>query len=129
MVKMSTSNSSLNRVITEQQFNEARAKTAVLYKVTMVMLRIGSFDQLFKFPLAGMKVIHQVEAKDINYSNPTGKDAELVVKLGLSNTSAPNLSGYYNGQWVHYTPEMRLQLLKDSVLTAGMSLVRHSIYC
>jgi len=100
----------------------------VLYKVTMVMLRIGSFDQLFKLHLAGIKVIHQVEAKDINYSNPTGKDAELVVKLGLSNTSTPNLSGYYNGQWVHYTPEMRLQLLKDSVLTAGMSLVRHSIY-
>jgi spore maturation protein CgeB len=128
MVKMSTSNSSLNRVISEQQFNEARAKTAVLYKLTMVMLRMGSFDNLFKFPLAGMNVIHSVNAKDINYSNPTGKDAEMVVKLGLSNTAVPNLSGYYEGQWVHYTPEMRLRLLKDSVLTAGMSLVRHSIY-
>lgn len=128
MVKMSTSNSSLNRVITEQQFNQARAKTAVLYKLTMVMLRLGLFDHHFKLHLAGMKVIHQVQAEDVDYSNPTGKDAEMVVKLGLSNTAVPNLSGYYEGQWVHYTPEMRLQLLKDTALTAGMSLVRHSMY-
>jgi hypothetical protein len=128
MVKMSTSNSSLNRVISEQQFNDARAKTAVLYKLTKVMLRLGSFDHLFKLQLAGMHVIHTVTAKDINYSNPTGKDAEKVIKLGLNNTSAPNLSGYYDGQWVHYTPEMRLNLYKDTALTAGMSLVRHAIY-
>ena len=128
MVKMSTSNSSLDRVISEQQFNEARAKTAVLYKLTKVMLRLGSFDQLFKLQLAGMNVIHTVSAKDINYSNPTGKDAEKVIKLGLNNTSIPNLSGYYDGQWVHYTPEMRMNLLKDSALTAGMSFVRHSMY-
>jgi hypothetical protein len=128
MVKMSTSNSSLNRVISEQQFNEARAKTAVLYKLTKVMLRLGSFDNLFKLQLAGMQVIHTVSAKDINYSNPTGKDAEKVIRLGLNNSSTPNLSGYYDGQWVHYTPEMRLNIYKDTVLTAGMSLVRHSIY-
>ena len=128
MVKTSTSNSSLDRVISEQQFNEARAKTAVLYKLTKVMLRLGSFDHLFKLQMAGMNVIHTVSAKDINYSNPTGKDAEKVVKLGLNNASAPNLSGYYEGQWVHYTPEMRLQLYKDTVLTNGISLVRHSIY-
>jgi hypothetical protein len=125
---MSTSNSSLNRVISEQQFNEARAKTAVLYKLTKVMLRMGSFDTLFKLPLAGMQVIHTVSAKDINYSNPTGADAEKVIKLGLNNASAPNLSGYYDGQWVHYTPEMRMSIFKDAVLTAGMSLVRHAIY-
>ena len=128
MVKMSTSNSSLNRVISEQQFNEARAKTAVLYKLTKVMLRMGSFDHLFKLQLAGMNVIHTVSVKDINYSNPTGKDAEKVLKLGLNNISAPNLSGYYDGQWVHYTPEMRLNLYKDTALTAGMSFVRHAIY-
>jgi len=128
MVKMSTSNSNLNRVISEQQFNEARAKTAVLYKLTKVMLRLGSFDNLFKLQLAGMNVIHTVTAKDINYSNPTGKDAEKVIKLGLNNASAPNLSGYYDGQWVHYTPEMRMNIYKDTVLTAGMSLVRHAIY-
>jgi hypothetical protein len=128
MVKMSTSNSSLNRVISEQQFNDARAKTAVLYKLTKVMLRMGSFDHLFKLQLAGMNVIHTVTAKDINYSNPTGKDAEKVIKLGLNNASTPNLSGYYDGQWVHYTPEMRMNLYKDTALTAGMSLVRHSIY-
>lgn len=128
MVKTSTLNSSLDRVISEQQFNEARAKTAVLYKLTKVMLRLGSFDHLFKLQLAGMNVIHTVSAKDINYSNPTGKDAEKVIKLGLNNTSMPNLSGYYDGQWVQYTPEMRINLLKDSALTAGMSLVRHSIY-
>jgi len=128
MVKMSTSNSSLNRVISEQQFNEARAKTAVLYKLTKVMLRLGSFDNLFKLQLAGMQVIHTVSAKDINYSNPTGKDAEKVIKLGLNNASTPNLSGYYDGQWVHYTPEMRMNIYKDTVLTAGMSLVRHAIY-
>jgi hypothetical protein len=128
MVKMSTSNSSLNRVISEQQFNEARAKTAVLYKLTKVMLRLGSFDNLFKLQLAGMHVIHTVTAKDINYSNPTGKDAEKVIKLGLNNASTPNLSGYYDGQWVHYTPEMRMNIYKDTVLTAGMSLVRHAIY-
>jgi hypothetical protein len=128
MVKMSTSNSSLNRVISEQQFNDARAKTAVLYKLTKVMLRLGSFDHLFKLQLAGMQVIHTVTAKDINYSSPTGKDAEKVIKLGLNNASTPNLSGYYDGQWVHYTPEMRMNLYKDTVLTAGMSLVRHSIY-
>lgn len=128
MVKMSTSNSNLNRVISEQQFNEARAKTAVLYKLTKVMLRLGSFDNLFKLQLAGMHVIHTVTAKDINYSNPTGKDAEKVIKLGLNNASTPNLSGYYDGQWVHYTPEMRMNIYKDTVLTAGMSLVRHAIY-
>jgi hypothetical protein len=128
MVKMSTSNSSLNRVISEQQFSDARAKTAVLYKLTKVMLRMGSFDHLFKLQLAGMNVIHTVTAKDINYSNPTGKDAEKVIKLGLNNASTPNLSGYYDGQWVHYTPEMRMNLYKDTALTAGMSLVRHSIY-
>jgi hypothetical protein len=128
MVKMSTSNSSLERVISEQQFNEARAKTAVLYKLTKVMLRLGSFDQLFKLQLAGMNVIHTVSAKDVNYSNPTGADAEKVIKLGLNHASSPNLSGYYDGQWVHYTPEMRLNLFKDAVLTAGMSFVRHAIY-
>ena len=128
MVKMSTSNSSLERVISEQQFNEARAKTAVLYKVTKVMLRLGSFDHLFKLQLAGMNVIHTVSAKDVNYSNPTGADAEKVIKLGLNHISSPNLSGYYDGQWVHYTPEMRLNLYKDTALTAGMSFVRHAIY-
>ena len=128
MVKMSTLNSSLNQVISEQQFNEARASTAVLYKLTKVMLRLGSFDELFKLPLAGMNVIHSVSAKDINYSNPTGADAEKVIKLGLNHASSPNLSGYYDGQWVHYTHEMRMNLLKDAVLTAGMSFVRHSIY-
>lgn len=128
MVKMSTSNSNLDRVISEQQFNEARAKTAVLYKLTKVMLRLGSFDNLFKLQLAGMQVIHTVSAKDINYSNPTGKDAEKVIRLGLNNASTPNLSGYYDGQWVHYTPEMRMNIYKDTVLTAGMSLVRHAIY-
>jgi hypothetical protein len=91
------------------------------------MLRLGSFDNLFKLQLSGMHVIHTVTAKDINYSNPTGKDAEKVIKR-LNNTSAPNLSGYYDGQWVHYTPEMRLNLYKDTALTAGMSLVRHAIY-
>ena len=128
MVKMSTSNSNLDRVISEQQFNEARAKTAVLYKLTKVMLRLGSFDNLFKLQLAGMQVIHTVSAKDINYSNPTGKDAEKVIRLGLNNASTPNLSGYYDGQWVHYTSEMRMNIYKDTVLTAGMSLVRHAIY-
>ena len=92
------------------------------------MLRLGSFDSLFKLPLAGMNTIHSVSAKDINYSNPTGLDAEKVIKLGLNNSSPPNLSGYYDGQWVHYTPEMRLELMKDYALTAGMSVVRHSLY-
>jgi len=128
MVRMSTSNSSPERVVSEQQFNDARAKTAVLYKLTKVMLRMGSFDDLFKLHLAGAHVKHQVGAKQINYSNPTGEDAELVVKLGLTNASVPNMSGYHDGQWVTYTPEMRLRILKDTVLTAGMSLVRHSIY-
>ena len=128
MVKMSTSNSSLERVISEQQFNEARAKTAVLYKLTKVMLRMGSFDDLFKLHLNGMWVKYPVLVEHINYSNPSGADAELVVKLGLTNSSMPNMSGYHNGQWVTYTPEMRLRILKDIVLNHGMSLVRHSIY-
>jgi hypothetical protein len=125
---MSTSNSSLERVISEQQYYETRAKTAVLYKLTKVMLRMGSFDDLFKLHLNGMWYKCDIDAKQVNYTNPSGEDAEKVVKLGLTNASIPNMSGYHDGQWVTYTPEMRLRILKDTVLTAGMSLVRHSIY-
>ena len=117
-----------DRLVSEQQFNDARAKTAVLYKLTKVMLRMGSFDDLFKLHLNGMWVKYPVLVEQINYSNPSGADAELVVKLGLTNSSMPNMSGYHNGQWVTYTPEMRLRILKDIVLNHGMSLVRHSIY-
>jgi hypothetical protein len=94
------------------------------------MLRLGSFDHLFNRQLANMGTMHvySVSAKDVNYSNPTGADAEKVIKLGLNHASSPNLSGYYDGQWVHYTPEMRLNLYKDTALTAGMSFVRHAIY-
>ena len=128
MVRTSTSNSSPNRVVSEQQFNDARAKTAVLYKLTKVMLRMGSFDDLFKLHLNGMWYKCDIDVKQINYSNPTGEDAEQVIKLGLTNSSIPNMSGFHDGQWVTYTPEMRLRILKDTVLTSGMSLVRHSIY-
>lgn len=116
------------RIVSEQQYYEARAKTAVLYKLTKVMLRMGSFDGLFKLHLAGAHMKYQVGVKQINYSNPTGEDAERVIKLGLTNSSIPNMSGFHDGQWVTYTPEMRLRILKDTVLTSGMSLVRHSIY-
>lgn len=128
MVRTSTSNSSPNRVVSEQQFNDARAKTAVLYKLTKVMLRMGSFDDLFKLHLNGMWYKCDIDVKQINYSNPTGEDAEQVIKLGLTNSSIPNMSGFHDGHWVTYTPEMRLRILKDTVLTSGMSLVRHSIY-
>lgn len=128
MVRTSTSSLSPNRVVSEQQLNDARAKTAVLYKLTKVMLRMGSFDDLFKLHLNGMWVKHQIDVKQINYANPSGEDAEQVIKLGLTYSSIPNMSGFHDGQWVTYTPEMRLRILKDTVLTSGMSLVRHSIY-
>lgn len=128
MVKTSTSNWSNDRVISEAQYDQARAKTAVLYKLTKVMLRLGSFDKMLMSHLYGLDNGHKVNAKDINYTTPIGSDAEQVIKLGLNNTSIPNMSGYYNGQWVTYTEEMRLNLLKDTVLKAGMSLVRHAIY-
>ena len=129
MVKTSTSNwSNDRRVISEAQYDQARAKTAVLYKLTKVMLRLGSFDKMLMSHLYGLDNGHKVNAKDINYTTPIGSDAEQVIKLGLNNTSIPNMSGYYNGQWVTYTEEMRLNLLKDTVLKAGMSLVRHAIY-
>ena len=128
MAKTSTSNWSSDRLVSEAQYNDARAKTAVLYKLTKVMLRLGSFDKMLMSRLYGLDNGHTVSAKDINYTTPMGKDAELVVKLGMNNTSIPNMSGYYDGQWVTYTEEMRLNLLKDTVLKAGMALVRHSIY-
>ena len=128
MVKTSTSNWSSDRIVSEAQYNDARAKTAVLYKLTKVMLRLGSFDKMLLAHLYGLDNGHKVQVKDINYTTPMGKDAEMVIKLGMNNSSIPNMSGYYDGQWVTYTEEMRLNLLKHAVLKAGLSLVRHSIY-
>ena len=128
MVKTSTSNWNHDRVISETQYNDARAKTAVLYKLTKVMLRMGSFDTLLSNHLYSLNNGYSVKASEINYTTPMALDAERVVKLGLNNSSVPNMSGYYDGQWMTYTEEIRMNLLKDAVLKAGMAYVRHAIY-
>lgn len=110
---------------------KTKADTTKIRKLTRVMARMGAFDQLTqqrmeqRWNFAKPKSI-----SDVNFTDPSGEDAEIVFANGLVVTQPA--SGYeYNAvtqQYDRVSPEQMRNKTRERAVENGMKMLREHIY-
>lgn len=114
-----------------QIMKDVKADTAVLRKLVMTMARIGSFDGHMerKIEQSGW-FSTDTELNDVNYKDPTGKDAEIVFLTGLSMAVLPDRHVWEPAlrRYIKISTHERLQKLRARAVENGMKALRKHLY-
>jgi len=119
----------IKKVVKNEAVQQAKADTAVIRKLAMVMLRVGFEEHIEKKLNSYWYAPQQIKLiKDIDYKNPTGDDAMAVLAQGLRIANKPDTHVWVDGAYKPRTMDERVRLMRERVLDNGMKALRKHIY-